>query len=47
VLPGDSYHVAASHAIQCAQATLAFIERWDLEDSGREIVGILKLVFFP
>jgi pimeloyl-ACP methyl ester carboxylesterase len=27
VLPGDSYHVAASHAIQCAQATLAFIER--------------------
>jgi pimeloyl-ACP methyl ester carboxylesterase len=27
VLPGDSYHVAASHAVQCAQATLAFIER--------------------
>jgi pimeloyl-ACP methyl ester carboxylesterase len=27
VLPGNSYHVAASHAIQCAQATLAFIER--------------------
>jgi 3-oxoadipate enol-lactonase len=29
VLPGDSYHVAASHAVQCAQATLAFIERRD------------------
>jgi pimeloyl-ACP methyl ester carboxylesterase len=27
VLPGDSYHVAASHAAQCAQATLEFIER--------------------
>ena len=27
VLPGDSYHVAASDAVQCAQATLAFIER--------------------
>lgn len=27
VLPGDSYHVAASDAAQCAQATLAFIER--------------------
>jgi len=27
VLPGNSYHVAASHAVQCAQATLAFIER--------------------
>lgn len=27
VLPGDSYHVAASHALQCAQATLQFIER--------------------
>ena len=29
VLPGDSYHVAASHAVQCAQAALAFIERRD------------------
>jgi len=27
VLPGDSYHVAASHAVQCAQATLAFMAR--------------------
>jgi 3-oxoadipate enol-lactonase len=27
VLPGDSYHVAASDAVQCAQATLAFIAR--------------------
>lgn len=27
VLPGDSYHVAASHADQCAQETLAFIRR--------------------
>ena len=27
VLPGDSYHVAASDAAQCAQATLEFIER--------------------
>jgi pimeloyl-ACP methyl ester carboxylesterase len=27
VLPGDSYHVAASDAVACAQATLAFIER--------------------
>jgi pimeloyl-ACP methyl ester carboxylesterase len=27
VLPGDSYHVAASDAAQCAQATLKFIER--------------------
>src|SRR5262245_19832610 len=27
VLPGNSYHVAASHAVQCAQATVAFIER--------------------
>src|SRR5439155_26564291 len=29
VLPGDSYHVAASDAVQCAQATLAFIARRD------------------
>ena len=29
VLPGDSYHVAASHAAQCAQATLVFIARRD------------------
>src|SRR5438552_16740311 len=27
VLPGDSYHVAASDAERCAQATLQFIER--------------------
>jgi len=32
VLPGNSYHVAASHAVQCAQATLAFIERRALGD---------------
>ena len=32
VLPGDSYHVAASDAVQCAQATLAFIERRDPGD---------------
>lgn len=25
VLPGNSYHVAASHAALCAQATLEFI----------------------
>ena len=29
VLPGDSYHVAATHAEQCAPATLAFIHRRD------------------
>ena len=29
VLPGDSYHVAASHAGQCAQTALAFIARRD------------------
>jgi pimeloyl-ACP methyl ester carboxylesterase len=28
VLPGDSYHVAAAHAEQCAAATLEFIVRW-------------------
>jgi 3-oxoadipate enol-lactonase len=27
VLPGNSYHVAASHADRCAEATLAFIAR--------------------
>src|SRR5262249_36538487 len=27
VLPGDSYHVAASHAGRCAEATLAFLDR--------------------
>ena len=27
VLPGDSFHVAATDAEQCAQATLAFIQR--------------------
>jgi len=32
VLPGDSYHVAASHAAQCAQATLEFIERREPDD---------------
>ena len=32
VLPGDSYHVAASDAAQCAQATLEFIERRDPDD---------------
>ena len=25
VLPGDSYHVAASHAERCAEATLEFV----------------------
>jgi pimeloyl-ACP methyl ester carboxylesterase len=34
VLPGDSYHVAASDAVQCAQATLAFIERRDPDNSS-------------
>jgi len=29
VLPGDSFHVAASDAERCAQATLEFIERHD------------------
>jgi len=29
VLPGDSYHVAASDAEECARATLQFIERRD------------------
>jgi 3-oxoadipate enol-lactonase len=28
VLPGNSYHVAASHAERCAQATLDFITRY-------------------
>jgi hypothetical protein len=27
VLPGNSYHVAASHAERCAAATLDFIDR--------------------
>lgn len=27
VLPGDSYHVAASDSDRCAQETLAFIRR--------------------
>jgi len=27
VLPGNSYHVAATHAAQCAQATLDFVSR--------------------
>jgi 3-oxoadipate enol-lactonase len=27
VLPGNSYHVAASHAARCAEATLDFIDR--------------------
>jgi pimeloyl-ACP methyl ester carboxylesterase len=34
VLPGDSYHVAASHAAQCAEATLEFIERRDPDSSN-------------
>ena len=29
VLPGNSYHVAASDAERCAQATLDFIARAD------------------
>jgi pimeloyl-ACP methyl ester carboxylesterase len=29
VVPGDSYHVAASDAERCAQATLEFVERRD------------------
>jgi pimeloyl-ACP methyl ester carboxylesterase len=32
VLPGNSYHVAASHAVQCALATLAFIGRGAFAD---------------
>jgi pimeloyl-ACP methyl ester carboxylesterase len=28
VLPGDSYHVGATHAEACAAATIAFIERY-------------------
>lgn len=32
VLPGDSYHVAATHAEESARATLAFIERRDPEE---------------
>jgi 3-oxoadipate enol-lactonase len=32
VLPGDAYHVAASDAARCAQATLAFIARRDPDD---------------
>jgi hypothetical protein len=32
VLPGDADHVAASHAAQCVQATLAFIEGRDPDD---------------
>jgi pimeloyl-ACP methyl ester carboxylesterase len=27
VLSGNSYHAAASHPVECARATLAFIER--------------------
>jgi pimeloyl-ACP methyl ester carboxylesterase len=34
VLPGDSYHVAASDAAQCAQATIEFIERRAPGDGG-------------
>ena len=33
VLPGDSYHVAASDADQCAQETRAFIARVSLSTS--------------
>jgi 3-oxoadipate enol-lactonase len=32
VLPGNSYHEAATHTVECAQATLAFIERRALGD---------------
>jgi 3-oxoadipate enol-lactonase len=32
VLPGDADHVTASHAAQCVQATLAFIEGRDPDD---------------
>jgi hypothetical protein len=32
VLPGDSYHVAASDAARRAQATLAFLARRDPDD---------------
>jgi 3-oxoadipate enol-lactonase len=35
VLPGDSYHVAASDADRCAEATLAFIERSRADPSPR------------
>src|SRR5439155_27144759 len=31
VLPGDSFHVAATDAERCAQATLAFIQRRESE----------------
>jgi hypothetical protein len=27
VLPGNSYHVAATHAARCSEATLEFIGR--------------------
>jgi 3-oxoadipate enol-lactonase len=32
VLPGNSYHAAASHTVECAQATSTFIERRALGD---------------
>jgi pimeloyl-ACP methyl ester carboxylesterase len=34
VLPGNSYHVAASHAERCAQETLAFIRQSGLPDKA-------------
>lgn len=33
VLPGDSYHVAVSHAGECASAALAFMQQADAEAS--------------
>ena len=35
VLPGNSYHVAATHAEQCAKAALDFIERRSAAAAGR------------
>jgi len=34
VLPGNSYHVAASHAERCAQETLAFIRQSGLGEGA-------------
>ena len=45
VLPGNSYHVAASHAVQCAQATLAFIERRALVTERSLTVPVPGLAF--
>jgi 3-oxoadipate enol-lactonase len=35
VLPGDSYHVAASAADRCAEATLEFIHQRNPEAIGK------------